>query len=903
MIPEEEVRRETQDRRIFDSLATPACIFNSITRTVVQGNKIYSAQFGHLLKTVDELFWKSREEYDAFIHQLQTDGSVTDHETVCESRDLFISASPFSRTEVLLTISDITQWKKKERNARIQRDLGIALASCSSIKDALKLCFNAAIAVSGMECGGIYLVEKETGDFVLAHWDNLSEHFVRTVSRMPHDASYTRLILDGKALYSCFNDIQAFFNPAARQEGLCAIGLIPLCHRRQVIGTFNISSRHLKKIPESARNNLEIIASLVGNVIARIQAEEEIAKSKADMQSFFDSIRDYIFVLDEEGGILHTNQAVQECLGYTDEELHTMNVLDVHPPRRRDEALAIVTEMLDGRRDVCPIPLLKKDGGLIPVETRVTPGRWDGKKGLFGLSRDITEREKAKEQLKRHDDILQAVGLTAHSFLQNERWDEEIDRVLERLGEATGVDRIHIFQNHEADGGELLCSQRFEWCIPGVESRMDNTTLQNIPYEKAGFSRWIQELQNGRVVAGNIETFPEEERAFLCSQGIRSLVTVPIVSDSHWWGFIGFETCREERVWSQAENDALRVAADIFGAAIHQTMMNEVFKQPVEQSLLGTYLICNGTFEYVNPRFAEIFGYEVHELVHTEKIENLTHPEDWSLVIEQMQKRLSGEAESAHYEYRALTKGNEIIYIEAYGSSIEYRGKQAIVGNIMDITERKHYENELRDSLQEKVVLLNEIHHRVKNNLQIISALLRLQTMNLNGDSALQGLIDCDNRILTMALIHESLYKSENFMRIEYKSHVNSLTNNFASSDDGSGGVSYDLDIGDIILDLDTAIPCSLVITEFMILSQKDSVRGKGKRRIGIRMNKSPDSQYSLVLSDDRLCLPADIDPDSSKKFGLNLVHKLVTDQLKGTIEVRTGAGTQFEIHFPEIRG
>ncbi|WP_062397502.1 histidine kinase dimerization/phosphoacceptor domain -containing protein [Methanogenium cariaci] len=559
-----------------------------------------------------------------------------------------------------------------------------------------------------------------------------------------------------------------------------------------------------------------------------------------------------------------------------------------------------------GKRDFCPIPLFSRDGSLVAVETKVTPGRWGGGNDvLFCISRDITEREKAKEIVKIHDSILNAVSFAAHGFLQNDRWDDRIDEVLKEFGSATGgVDRVYLFQNHTDMDGTLLCSQRFEWCAPpGTESQIENPELLNADFNAAGFSRWIQLLEKGCVLSGDVDTFPEGERELLRSQGILSLAVVPVISDSQWWGgFIGFDECKRRREWSPAEIDALCVAADILGSAIHQTTMKEMFKQPVEQSLVGTYLLCDGIFEYINPRFAEIFGYDIDELIHIENMETLTYPEDLLLFKEQMRRRLSGgEVRSVHYELRGgLSKTNELIYLDAYGSVIEFKGKTAIVGNLMDITERKLYEKGLRESLDEKVVLLNEIHHRVKNNLQIISAFIELQMIYLDDGAGLESLIECDNRILTMALIHESLYKSDNFSSIPMKDHVDQLIKTIGSPGSRSSHRSYDPDIEEIILPLDTAMPCSLVITEFINITQKCMPDGTDEQRIGIGMHRESDSRISLTLRDDSICLPADVGPGSSDLLELGLIHRLVTDQLKGTIGIWTEqGGLKITVQFP----
>lgn len=889
----------------IDGIPYPTCIFHARTREILRQNNQFTELFSDNAKTVDTLFWQTPGEYYSFIHHLETDNAACRYEATRHTEDgrqtdLLLTAKAIATDGYLMTVADITKWKRKERITTIQRDLGLSLASCNSLHAALEQCFSAAIAVSGMECGGIYLTEKKTGDFVLRYWENVSEAFVTAASRSPHDAPNVRLIQKGHPLYTNYEEIHSSLNTVARDEGIRAIGLIPITSQGNVIGSFNIASRTVDTIPQYARDELELIASQVGSTIAKFQAEDEIKASRQDMQEFFNTIQDFIFILSADGGIIQTNRAVSERLGYTNEELLRMNVLEVHPPERREEALAIVTDMIAGRRNFCPIPLRAKDGTETPVETRVTPGHWSGEEVLFGLSRDITEREKAKELLERRDAILNAVSFAAHGFLKTEHWDDRIDAILRELGHATGVDRIYIFRSHTAPDGTLLSSQEFEWCAPGIAPQIENPELQNVPFAEAGYSRWVRILEGGDAIVGDIDTFPPAEQEILRSQDIQSLAVVPVISDDRWWGFIGFDSCQNKREWSDTEIDVLKVAADILGSAIHQTMMQEVFRRPVERSFIGTYLTSETGFDYVNPRFADIFGYSIEEMLHKDYIEDLIHPDDRQAVRDKIHQRFSGVKKPLHTEFRGINKTGAVIDIDAYGTVIDYKGNPAIVGNIMDITERKRYEKELRDSLDEKVVLLNEIHHRVKNNLQIISAFIKLQMMCMDDEAGLTSLKTCDNQVLTMALIHESLYKSEDFLHISLHDHVTTLIETIAKSYNGTAGYECRTDVSDIILPLDTIIPCSLIITEFINLSKKYASNSGDKQTLEISVHRNAHSMISMTLRNRGLHLSGAGQFCSVGSMEMEMIKSLGTKQLKGTAKLCTDEGTELIIEFPE---
>ena len=146
--------------------------------------------------------------------------------------------------------------------------------------------------------------------------------------------------------------------------------------------------------------------------------------------------------------------------------------------------------------------------------------------------------------------------------------------MLERLGQATGVSRVYIFENHaergDAEHGDRLTSQCYEWVAPGILPQIDNPGLQSFPLRAGGFARWEETLGRGELIYGHMREFPESERAVLGSQDIQSIAIVPIFVGQTWWGFIGFDECRAEREWSVVERDALKTAADTLGAALQR---------------------------------------------------------------------------------------------------------------------------------------------------------------------------------------------------------------------------------------------------------------------------------------------------------------------------------------------
>lgn len=216
---------------------------------------------------------------------------------------------------------------------------------------------------------------------------------------------------------------------------------------------------------------------------------------------------------------------------------------------------------------------------------------------------------------------------------------------------------------------------------------------------------------------------------------------------------------------------------------------------------------------------------------------------------------------------------------------------------IKEILERRYVENELKLSLAEKDVLLKEIHHRVKNNLQIISSLLNLQSRKLKDEKALASFVESNNRIRSIATLHEQLYRSKDLSRIDFSAHMRNMTNHLLRSYGiGSDQIRMVVDSEQIYLDINTAIPLGLVVNELVSNAIKHGFDGRTNGEIRIEFRRTYD-KYTLSVSNDGIKLPADFDIAGSTTLGLELVSSL-SKQLKGAITMSSGDVTEFRLEF-----
>jgi len=337
-------------------------------------------------------------------------------------------------------------------------------------------------------------------------------------------------------------------------------------------------------------------------------------------------------------------------------------------------------------------------------------------------------------------------------------------------------------------------------------------------------------------------------------------------------------TSRKETEEALKESEeSFRRLVDVFPDTV--TIHSEgkiVFVNPAGIKLLGAAnsgeLLGRNVLEFVSPD---------HRDLVSDRIRAMREHNDSAPLTEEKFVRLDGSA----------------LDVEVTATPFSYHGKPAIQVVARDITERKQAEDQIKKSLREKDVLIKEIHHRVKNNLQVILSLLDLQEDYSENVEPLEILRECQNRVKSIALIHEQLYRSTDFESIDFPEYLRSLTDNvFRSYGVPSDGIRLKIEVTGPSIGLNTAIPCGLIVHELVSNSLKHAFFGvkNGEIRIGLH---SDDDRYFLVVSDNGAGFPDGTDYRSFNSLGLQLVSTL-TSQIQGSIDFHSGAGTEYIISF-----
>jgi PAS domain S-box-containing protein len=304
-------------------------------------------------------------------------------------------------------------------------------------------------------------------------------------------------------------------------------------------------------------------------------------------------------------------------------------------------------------------------------------------------------------------------------------------------------------------------------------------------------------------------------------------------------------------------------------------------------------------FAFGNAAGERLTGYRLEELLGR-SFTDLVAPEDLPELIDRFRRADRGEVISPHVQIEMIRKDGSRVPVELSMTNLVLDGQ--IIGHVgvaRDITDRKHAEEQIRASLQEKEVLLKEIHHRVKNNLQIISSLLNLQSKYVNDPQALQMFLDSQNRVKSMALIHEILFRSRDITRIDFSEYIKMISVQlFRSYGANAKNISLEVHVDDIILDVDTAISCGLIVTELVSNSLKHAFTDGRDGAISVALFADDDDMLRLVVRDSGIGLLNYRPLRHVESLGLKLVNALV-NQLAGTVKVDSSLGTTFMVSFP----
>jgi len=309
----------------------------------------------------------------------------------------------------------------------------------------------------------------------------------------------------------------------------------------------------------------------------------------------------------------------------------------------------------------------------------------------------------------------------------------------------------------------------------------------------------------------------------------------------------------------------------------------------------------DGLLKFVNRTAVEMIGYSETELI-SRPFPAFIHPDDREKVVGHYRKRLAGDTDQPRYTFRLSPRDGGVKWVEIGAVLIDWDGRPATLNFLTDITERHKAEETIQASLREKEVMLREIHHRVKNNMQVISSLFNLQAGHTLNAECREILKEGQTRIRSMSLVHEKLYQSRDLSKIDLAGYIQSLAVHlFQVYLAGPGRVRLDTEFEDVALDINSAIPCGLILNELISNALKHAFPDGRTGAIKIGLRRGIGDAIELLVADDGIGFPEALDFRKAESFGLQIVNLLV-DQLEATIGLDRTNGTALTLTFRELK-
>ncbi|AFZ20504.1 PAS domain S-box protein [Allocoleopsis franciscana] len=607
------------------------------------------------------------------------------------------------------------------------------------------------------------------------------------------------------------------------------------------------------------KNGQRIGASHIAkNISDRLAIEQVLRESEERFRNAFDyaPIGKALVALD--GRFLKVNRSLCEITGYSEQELLATTFQALTHPNDLDIDLDYANQLLSGeiRSYQMEKRYFHKQGHIVWILLSGCLVRDHQGQPLYFIAQiqDITERKRSEEALQESEAKLKAILDNVPGFVY--------------LKDLQGR---HLMVNR-------YCLEAFH-ITP--EQLVGKTNAEFFPPELA---QRIEENDREVLQTGMPCQYEEE---VLLDDGIHTQYSVkfPLLDASgEPYAICGISTDISDRKFAEKELE--------LQAVITRNMAEGICLVRAD----------NGVIVYANPKFERMFGYNPGEL--NGKHVSIVNYADESMGAEEVNQAIRREVlqhGEATYEVHNVKKDGTPFWCRATTSIFDHPEYGTVLVAVhQDITEHKQAADLIKASLKEKEVLLKEIHHRVKNNLQIVTSLLQMQARRTKEPQAVEVLRDSKNRIASIALVHEKLYRSEDLANIDFGQYIPDLTTHlFDTYNVSSNTVSLNINVENILLQIDTAIPCGLIINELVSNSLKYAfpANRKGEIQIEFYSNKI-DENLTLIVRDNGMGIPKEFDIETAHSLGLTLVQGLV-EQLEGTIELDRHQGTEFKITFP----
>jgi len=616
-----------------------------------------------------------------------------------------------------------------------------------------------------------------------------------------------------------------------------------------------------------------------------------LQQSEESYHGLFNTVKDAICIVDATGIFMDVNNGAEEMFGHPHEFFVGKTFEALSAPGRNDLARIFgqVREAFLGRPQQLEFWGLHNGDGEFLTEVRLYKCTYFGKEAVIFLSVDITERRKAEEELRSSEQYLKTIFDSVQTGLVI------IDPGTFTIIDANPAAITLIGANREAIIG-ATCEDFICHTVKGrcqfANNHLKRENIESILIRADG--------QKVPILKTVIPVMISGKPAFL--ESILDITDRKRAEDAMQTAYFGLEQKVEERTkeLSQLTLNLQNEIAERKRVMEALAASEEKYRSLVEQiGDIVFHIDEKGYITYISPHVLAGMGI-TPELFQKIDARALAPEEYQDALVKFLDPALTEHPQISGFEINVPhTRSGLALVLDvnatpSYDKTGQFTGYSGIA---RDITVRKNLENEVAASLKEKEILLKEIHHRVKNNMQVISSLLSLQARLMKDPGSREAIRESQNRVMSIALVHEKLYQSKNLARIHYDEYLKEIAANLLHSYGiPAGKIQLDIHADDLVLPISKAIPVSLIINEMLSNALKYAFPKDRVGTITIDFRRTGE-HYILIVKDDGVGLPKKIVLDTIETLGLQLVNSLVA-QIQGTLTLQRENGTEYRIEF-----
>lgn len=593
-------------------------------------------------------------------------------------------------------------------------------------------------------------------------------------------------------------------------------------------------------------------------------AEEALRASEERFRQLAENIESVFWALDiQQQKLIYISPAYAHIWGRNCDDLYAsrQSFMDFLHPEDRERVIASFRDIVRGEHEI-EYRIIRPDGEIRWIRDRAFPIK--NKSGevyrVVGIAEDISDRKQVQKDLQDAQQMYQQILDAITDTILVKGPDSRIIWANKAFREYCEIDNTQLANVSKNQVKEIDCIKQY--------------LLDDASVFRTGQAIQIYEEPNTSP-DGGVRYFDTIKSPIFNTEG-QVVMTVGVSRDAT-------ERKQSEKALRESE---------------------ERFRQLAENIQDSFWLVTTELTDilYLSPAYEQIWGRSREELYanNCNWLEWI-HPEDQHLLLSTVPRLLQGHSTSA--EYRIVWPDGTIRWVcdRAFPILDESGKVYRIAGICEDISDRKLSEARIQSALREKEILLKEIHHRVKNNMQVISSLLQLQAQYIEDEDTLSLFEESQTRIHSMALIHEQLYQSEHLDRIDLQPYVENLVANLSQSFGCySRSICINLNVDPISLNIETAIPCGLIINELASNSLKYAFNPGRAGEISIDLHQIGTQQFHLRIRDNGTGFPEGFDVENTETLGLRLV-RMLTRQLDGSLSIDSQYGTCYDINFKEL--